>query len=174
MSIRSCIATMLGISILGTVLFAQASVGNAPQFSQYKAGQAFSGIPVVPQMNTKNAKRFRTRIREGAAKGPNFDGHYTVVEWGCGGACAQFSIVDAQTGAVYDPPFVIAFGSVSQGFVDGEDSGIHYKLDSSLLVVGGCPNEEDCAIYYYVWDGSALKLVQKRAAKFFPASIPPH
>ncbi len=30
------------------------------------------------------AKRYRTRLREGAAEGPNFAGHFTIVGWGCG------------------------------------------------------------------------------------------
>jgi hypothetical protein len=150
---------------LSAAFYAQASPANAPEFSQYKAEPAFTGTPAVPQTNTQNAKRFRTVIREGTAKGPNFDGHYIVVEWGCGAGCAQFSIVDAPTGKVYDPPFPgVSFESAEGKFL--ADSGIRYKQDSSLMVISGCPGGRDCATWYYEWTGTELKLIKKGPAKF--------
>ena len=140
--------------IIHLLLFVSAMLAQSPpsaappQFAEYKAQPAFSGTPAAPQTNMNNARRFRTVLRAGAAKGPNFDEHYTLVQWGCGAGCAQFSIVDAKTGSVYDPPFQsVSFGSTEQGFV--EDSGIRYKLDSSLLVISGCPDGKECAIGYY-------------------------
>jgi len=161
---RSSTVLLLALSLVGCGLVAQQPSAEAPRFSDYKAEPAFTGTPAAPQTNTPNARRFRTVIREGAAKGPNFDGHYTVVEWGCGAACAQFSIVDAVTGKVYDPPFSgVSFESADGAFL--EDSGIRYKPDSSLMWINGCPGGKDCASWYYVWNGSELKLLRKDPAK---------
>ena len=158
------IACALAILLLSGMTFAQAPATAVPQFAEHEAAQGFIGTPAVPQMNTSNAKRFHTVIREGTAKGPNFDGHYTVVEWGCGAGCAQFSIVDAVTGKVYDPPFPsVAFVSGDGRFI--QNSGIRYQLDSSLLVISGCPGGKHCAEWYYEWTGSTLKLVEKRPVK---------
>lgn len=159
------VVALLTFSFWSLAAFAQQPSDQAPDFSDYKAEQAFSGSPAVPQTNTQNAKRYHTVIREGAAKGPNFDGHYMVVEWGCGAGCAQFSIVDARTGKVYDPPFPgVSFESQDGKFV--ADSGIAYKPESSLLVINGCPGGKDCATWYYEWTGAALKLIKKGPAKF--------
>jgi hypothetical protein len=40
-------------------------------------------------------------------KGPNFGGHYFVVNWGCGTGCLMMVVVDAITGHVYPPPLSI-------------------------------------------------------------------
>ena len=39
-----------------------------------------------------------------------------------------------------------------------------YKLDSRLLVVRGCPKEENCGSYFFEWTGSRFKLIRKVAA----------
>jgi hypothetical protein len=156
---------VLSSLFLSAAFHAQVPAASAPEFSQYKAEPAFTGTPAIPQMNTKNAKRFHTVIREGSAKGPNFDGHYTVVEWGCGAGCAQFSIVDAATGKVYDPLFPgVSFESAEGKFVS--DSGIRYQPDSSLMMINGCPGGKDCAAWYYEWTGAELKLIKEGPAKF--------
>src|ERR1035438_1603912 len=52
-------------------------------------------------------------MREGAAMGPNFAGHYTIVTWGCGSSCVSAVVVNANTGAVHRLPFSnIGFGGV--------------------------------------------------------------
>ena len=55
-------------------------------------------------LRTRRDHNYRTRLREGAAEGPNFAGRYTVVIWGCGTGCAQMGVVDSKTGRVYFPP----------------------------------------------------------------------
>ena len=41
---------------------------------------------------------------------------------------------------------------------------LDFRLESSLLIVRGCPEEKNCASYFYEWTGSLFKLVQKAAA----------
>jgi len=127
-------------------------------FSQYPVTSRFKGTPVPARPITAFARRYRTVIRRGAADGPNFAGHYTVVFWGCGTACAQFVIVDAETGNVFDPPYRgVSFEAPQGGFF--QQSGIHYQLNSSLLVVQGCPEDKDCAEHLYNWTGDKLEPV---------------
>jgi hypothetical protein len=79
---------------------------GAPQFDDYLARDTFPSPPAgVDLRSAPGARRYRTRLTEGAKEGPNFAGHYTVVEWGCGSPCWQFAIIDARTGQIllYDP-----------------------------------------------------------------------
>src|SRR5713226_8033300 len=82
-----------------------------PAFEQFGVTEVFKGKPVAPQIRTPSQRMFRTMIREGAAKGPNFAGHYTIAEWGCGSSCVSIAIIDAKDGSVYDGPFgFLGFG----------------------------------------------------------------
>ena len=97
------------------------------------------------------APRFRTMLREGARKGPNFAGHFTITYWGCGHTdCATLAIIDARTGRVYFVPFNI-------------ESDIHYRRSSRLLLVDpriSYATEEQISgpriQHWYMWNDSAL------------------
>jgi hypothetical protein len=136
--------------------------------------EAFSTrvVPIADpaKVNLKShpkAKRYRTRIREGAAEGPNFAGHFTIVGWGCGTSCVQWAIVDAQTGAVYFPPDEIAsISTVHVGTAEGEPEphfyGLRFRKDSELLMLLGAPNEDESreGILFYRWTGKTFKFVK--------------
>jgi hypothetical protein len=123
---------------------------------------------------------FRTKIRQGATKGANFAGHYSIIEWGCGTSCVSLALVDARTGEVYGPPWALyspqvpgtRFGSLGYGialrFEDGsstqDNDAVSYKLNSRLLIVRGCPNDKNCGVYYHEWIGTAFKLLRKGVA----------
>lgn len=144
----------LAIVILSTAVFAQQDL----PFDKYPVSSVYKGRPAPARPTTKFQLRFQTVIRKGAEKGPNFAGHFTVVIWGCGTACAQFAIVDAATGNVFDPPFSgVSFGTDTGQYF--QQSGIHYQLNSSLLVIQGCPDEKNCAQYLYNWTGEKLQQV---------------
>jgi hypothetical protein len=93
-------------------------------------------------------------LREGARKGPNFAGHFTITYWGCGHTdCATLAIINARTGRVYFAPFDI-------------ESDIHYRRSSRLLLVDPritYATEEQVPgpriQYWYVWNGCILALV---------------
>ena len=94
---------------------------------------------------------FRTRLIEGAKKGPNFAGHYTVVTWGCGTNCAVVAIVDAKTGIVHFAPFILNVGG-------------KFKIDSNLFIVnppraidGEFPEMFHTA--YYKWENNRFMLL---------------
>jgi hypothetical protein len=137
-----------------------------PRFEQYPAPKAFTGKPAPPILKTPGEEAIDTEIREGAAKGPNFAGHYTIVKWGCGSACVSIAVADAMTGIIGESPFSILGYATSLRFPD--DTTTHttdfepvaYRLNSRLLIVRGCPEDKSCGAYYYEWTGSRFKLLR--------------
>lgn len=133
----------------------------AIKFEDCLVADVFKGKPAAPILATKAQRMYRTVIREGAEKGPNFAGHYTVAEWGCGSACMSFAVVDAETGRVYDAPFA----DISMAQLDENGRfyrGAVYQLKSRLFIADGCPNEEDkqCGTHYYEWKDNKFVLLR--------------
>ena len=75
-----------------TVSIAAIVVGNEgiTRFEDYPVTAIFKGTPALPKLRLGD-RLFRTRIRKGAAKGPNFAGHYTIADWGCGTRCVSIA-----------------------------------------------------------------------------------
>lgn len=136
-----------------------ASGANPPRFEDYPATEIFKGSPAAPKLRRPGDRLFRTKIREGAAKGPNFAGHFTIADWGCGAGCVSIAIVDAKDGTIYRAPFTALTWGMA--FIKGEP--LAYKLDSRLLIARGCPEEENCGSYFYEWTGTRFKLIRKVA-----------
>lgn len=147
--------------VASVVLTAVPSLTAEPQvkFSSYPATQKYTGRPAAVNLRSHpQARTFRTALSNGAKKGPNFAGSYTVVTWGCGSSCQQVAIVNARTGAVYMPGITA-------------EADVKYQLNSRLLVVNP---PENIAQYgsnpptwlktkYYLWQNN--QLVQVRQPK---------
>jgi hypothetical protein len=146
---------------------------DLPTFDQFKVADIYKGKPAAPVITTAGDREFRTRIREGAAEGPNFAGHFTVADWGCGAGCVSFVVIDAASGTIYKPPFkVLGWEPVMyEGKIaaDGEIfEPLDFRKDSRLLVARGCPEEKDCASYFWEWTGAQFKLLKKVPASPLP------
>ena len=122
------------------------------KFEDFRVDRVYPGMPAPAVIATRSDRQFRTRIREGASKGPNFAGHYTIVKWGCGSGCISFVVVDTENGKVsWSAPFGI-LGVPFQGSKSGREyRGLQYKADSRLLVADGCPEDRNCGIHYFEW-----------------------
>lgn len=135
MGIQKSAMTFKSIFWISALGFCFASVAKSqelifPRFEDYRVSEKFKGKPAPVNLRSAHgASMFKTKLREGAKKGPNFAGHYTVVTWGCGSDCRMVAIVDAKTGRVYIAPFEVSILA---------DAG--YRLDSRLLVAN--PPEE--------------------------------
>ena len=138
-----------------------------PKFEDFNVTEVYKGPPAQPVLSSAYARAFRTRIREAAAKGPNFAGHYTIAQWGCGSTCVSIATINEKTGVVFDGPFsILGFGPFYK-YVDVTDysqMGLTFRTDSRLLIVRGCAEDEDCASFYYEWTGSKFKLLRKLLA----------
>jgi hypothetical protein len=164
------------IVLLSKPIWPQAA-GRYPEPEEYPATEVYHGQPMPPRITRPGDRLFRTIIRQGAAKGPNFAGHYTIAAWGCGSACVSTAVIDARDGRVYSSPFGILgwdvqFLKYEGKYVPYEEgfTPLAYKLDTRLLIVRGCPEDKDCASYFYEWTGVAFKLIRKVAA--VPVSRP--
>lgn len=133
---------------------------RAPRFDDFPATRMYEGVPApVDLRSNPTAPSYRTRLRQGSRKGPNFAGRYTVVSWGCGSNCETTMIVDADTGRVYD------------GI--GDERGAEFKLTSDLLIADpALPPDlnaytdnptDSLPIRYYVWKGHEFKLIYEEA-----------
>lgn len=160
------IATLLVLAL--QMLFAQATKSSAePKFKDYAVPVETRLKYVPPKFSTAAQRRFRTVIRDWTRKGPNFAGHYTIAEWGCGTGCVQMVVVDNRTGNVYQGPWgalpfaVFCFGSNP----DKDKTEILYRRDSSLLIFRGCPNFAHCGTTYDLWNGSGFKVLRRQAVQ---------
>jgi hypothetical protein len=110
----------------------------------------FRGVPAPVDFSSwSGSRRFRTVLRAGAARGPNYAGELTVVRWGCGSPCESVAIVSAPTGRIL---------AILQTC-----GGLAFRLDSRLLVAD--PREPDaeypplCATRSYRWTGQRLQSI---------------
>src|SRR5437667_5642687 len=99
-------------------------------FSEFAVNEAFTGEPAAVILSSPEWRQYRTMLRSGAKKGPNFAGHFTVVQWGCGTTCLTGAIVDATTGKVCHLPPLLKGTTV--GF---EAMLLHFRLESRLMIV---------------------------------------
>lgn len=157
---------------LSVTVWGQAGGSAVPRFEDFPAGAVFNGKPAPPRLVQARDRAFRTRIREGAASGPNFAGHFTIVEWGCGSACVSIAVLDAKDGAIIHPvPFEILGWGMQMRYEDKYSPlqdrfrPLSYRTDSRLLTVRGCPEDENCASYFYELTPDAkFKLIRKLRA----------
>jgi hypothetical protein len=157
--------------LIAAVLVAQAALGDttdcgrtrcadgAPPFDSYPVQAVSYAAPAPVSIGTPQSKRFRTVLRAGAAAGPNFAGHFTVVTWGCGVACQSIAIVDSTNGRVYFPE-ALKLNAYQEVWQTPLPAPFQFRLDSRLLVVVGSPNDSDSlGVFYYVWDPPKLRLI---------------
>lgn len=141
--------------------FAQNSVPDFGQFPIADSDQ-FSGTPApVDIFSCPGANNFRTQLQNGAAKGPNYAGRYTIVTLSCGPMCQNNWLIDAPTGKI----------------VGQFQSKIYarYQPDSTLLVVNppdpdikrGYEKEPQLSVWntietkYQVFQNTKFKVLQK-------------
>ena len=143
--------------ILFVVVLGGTARSQSWPFHEYPAA-VFRGRPARPKLETPIAKEHATRILKAASEGPNFAGHYRVVDWGCGSSCGVYVIVNEQTGKVFTPP------EISKG-VDLGVAGPEFRPDSTLFVLANCAEPKvyglkNCQRKFYRWDGLRLVLLK--------------
>jgi hypothetical protein len=162
--------TRLLFALFCACLFAaQASAqGDAgPSFRDYPE-RAFKGRAAALKLTTREARAYRTRLREGARRAVNFAGHYKLHTWSCGTGCLQTALIDARTGEVFFPAeldgFIVCFYDPKP--VDDLEEALKFERGSRLIVMSGYPTSErgkdepKKGLYYYEWTGRDLKLLK--------------
>ncbi len=172
---------MSKLLILAAVLLSFSSIAfgqKVPTFSQYRTAVDKKRVITVDLKSHKDARMFRTNLRNAAKGGVNFAGHYVLTGWGCGTNCSQWAIIDARNGRVYFPK---QFAGVGFGFcelpenalpkdapgIGDEDAGpIYAKANSRLVILTGYPGgglddeKVKCGNYFYEWNGTSLKQIK--------------
>ena len=155
--------------LLIALFLAFSSVGSAqlttPTFKQYAVKVEKLKNVKVNLKSHKNAKMFRTNLRNTAKEGVNFAGRYILTTWGCGTNCSQSAIIDARNGRVFFPNELEGAGF---GFCELPDDTepIVYQANSRLLVLNGFKGGDlelengRCGIYYLEWTGTNFKQVK--------------
>jgi hypothetical protein len=134
-----------------------------PKFEDFPASGEFKGKPAAPKVERPSDRMFRTRIREAAAKGPNFAGQFTIAQWGCGAGCLETVIVNAANGAVFHlPPGELPCESPNQPVCPlsvacqtGEP--FEFKRDSQLLIIHACGKDNKRTDIYLRWTGTTFE-----------------
>ncbi len=151
-----------------TVVPADIRDSNAPTFHDYQV--PIAPPPADPKLDLQSsptARMYRTVLRQEIAKGPNFAGHYRVAIWGCGSSCADFAVINLETGRVIELADVHAitntyFDVDAKFFPDSEsDDTFGFRKDSRLLILLGDLNEDENreGVFYYILENEKLRLV---------------
>jgi hypothetical protein len=168
-----------------------------PSFQEYSCAVKLNSPPLEPQLTTAWLRKYATRIRLGAAgkegfrrnseyieaAGPNFAGHYRVVNWGCGSGCLMMVVVDLETGVIYPPPMPagatgidrIAIANLGTGWGDFD-----FRADSRLFIMKTCPwgspdvksrlyrGPKFCGTSYFVIEAQGFRLLRRIPEELLP------
>jgi hypothetical protein len=170
---------ILFIGIMIAVADLSVSGQRLPKFADYGARVEKIRSVNVDLKSHKNARMFRTSLRNAAKEGVNFAGHFILTGWGCGTNCSQWAIIDARNGRVFFPS---EFAGVGFGFCDlpknampadgpkmtedNADGPIYFKPNSRLVALTGYTggglddNKARCGNYFFEWTGAKLRQVK--------------
>ena len=126
---------------------------GAPRFEDFQVQDTAPGPPVPVRLDSRDARMYRTVLRRGAARGPNFAGHFTVVLWN-NGTFVNVAVVNARTGHVYP----IQFSEYPVAPMFRKNSAL-FVVD--LAAIGGDGDHPAYPILYLKWDGSRFLKVRK-------------
>lgn len=131
-----------------------------PTFQDYPAAVA-NGPFVPPRFNgTRDRyKKYHTAIKLAVNAGPNFAGHFTIVEVGCGTSCTIPFIVDLSDGRIFEFPSALRIVP---------DITYEYKKESTLLValwpLDMLTSKPRCKrLYYQIILGNFVKIEETTA-----------
>jgi hypothetical protein len=97
----------------------------------------------------KSAREYRTRILEGMKAGPNFAGHFSIIEIGCGSSCRFAFVVNNITGKVINFPI---------GGEEYQSLDLKYKLNSRLIIASY--QKDTCDVAYFVLKSGSIKNIK--------------
>ena len=144
------------IAAIGVVVLVSEVDGEGRVFSfdQFSVRSVYRGPTRLPDFKGRDREfsSYRTRIRTELRAGPNFAGHYSVVQWGCGTGCLVAVVADNKTGQVFKFPR------------SGEmDLDLEFKLGSRLLIAQWeNVDQDECNLEYFEWAGGEPKLLETK------------
>ncbi len=136
-----------------------------PKFKDYPS-KMYSGREAPLRLDTSDAKRYRTRLRDAITKPVNFGGRYVFTQWGAGTGCDTGALVNVATGEAYILPFAACNWS-------GFDRPFEFRNDSRLFVVAGQVGEDGPrGTHFFEFTGREFREVGSKAAEPVTANVP--
>jgi len=156
--------TIISISIFLGISHASES----SEFDQYKSEALLSGKPHMPLLKTGQERKYKTRLREAAAEGANYNGHYKIVWWGCGTNCIDWAIINLQSGVTLMQQFHESCWPYNATDQDPDPENapewFEFNISSSLLYSYTCENYTGKVTFdtrrVYQWQNGRLKLLR--------------
>lgn len=131
------------------VLSGAAWAQPAPTFSDFSTGVLYRGARSDPDLSSREAYSFRTRLRQGASLPANFASNFRLVTWGCGTTCEHGAVIDQRNGRVTFLPFFICCTKSEEAA-----EPIDFRSDSALIVFTGLRGEQEPdGRHYYRFTG---------------------
>jgi hypothetical protein len=146
--------------------------GQSPRlalsFASYPVHSVFEGHAAKPKFRPgadawPDANgRFRDTVQFYLDRGPNFAGHYAIVETTCGTGCGYVVVVDVRTGQIFEN---LPFRQIDiTDFFTHDYRGLIFRLRSKLLIVEGYVDGSGTPTRaYYEWIGNNFRLIKKSA-----------
>lgn len=159
--VRKITAIIVGLFLVATVQSVNGQKPILPSFERYPA-RVWNAKSKPPNLRThKNARLFRTALRNAAKEGINFAGHFVLTSWGCGSSCTVGAIINGKTGEVFFPKQLDGFW---WQFWNGDPSNpVGFQKNSRLLMfLGFEPGDYNgerrrYGYHIYLWTGRSLK-----------------
>lgn len=152
-------------AVLAAIFLAVSPAVAEPKFGDYPTKTSLKGKPVLPKF-VGSAAQFKTRIRNGMKSGPNYGGHFSLIEIGCGTSCIFAFLIDGRDGRVVDFPL---------GGEDNYQLQLHYGIDSTLLQAEWMDTSNDkydtCVRRFYDVGSGNLTMAFETSYKIEPHSF---
>lgn len=139
----------------GVAKLGLSSKADFPRPAQYAATERFAGRTKLPDFRGRDRKfnSYRTRIRDGMRAGPNFAGHFSVIQIGCGTGCSFAIVGDNNSGR-------------PAGFPRGGEENMYMQLQfstgSRLLAAQWLDYEGNkCVVEFFDYDRKRWSLISK-------------
>jgi hypothetical protein len=136
---------------------------NAAEFRDFPSEPPLRWTAIAPKINTPKARTYCGQLKSQSKKGPNFNGHYRLVSWGCGTSCLAWAVVDLSNGNVWIAP--VNYCASPRMDKEGMPIWIESRIDSSLVCLyecqmseaTSCPEDRPNRRHSYVWSRGRMK-----------------
>ncbi len=153
---------VVGVFTLFTLPVFPQKAPSVPHFEDYSVLADFNGTPAPPQLVRPEDRLYRTKIREAGKQAEFLRGTTGIIGWGCGAGCLEVVIVDAITGTVGRLPHEVPFklsGVLTE--CDLVNDPLQFRLDSRLLIVRSCLEDNDLGVFYLEWTGKSFHTIAR-------------
>jgi len=139
----------------GVTKLGLSSKADFPRPARYAATERFAGQTKLPDFRGRDRKfnSYRTRIRDGMRTGPNFAGHFSVIQIGCGAGCTFAIVGDNNSGRPADFP---------RGGEQNMYMQLQFSTESRLLAAQWLDSDGNkCVVEFFDYDRKRWNLISK-------------